>query len=101
MCASSAEVKAANGTAVAGMPEQRAHREQLVECELAMKHVSATGSNVSLQLERRHDVGRYDERPNAGSIAVECLQSVCEQQVCRLPGVCASRGDRRVVNVDG
>jgi hypothetical protein len=87
-------------TVVTGVAEERPHREQLIERELAVKHMTAAQPEFRLKFGRRQNFGGDDQGSNARRVRVERCQGVGQEHVlCHLLGD-ASGSQWRVMRVD-
>ena len=60
-------------------PEQRAHREELVERQLAVMDVSAGQAPLPLQIGRRHHFGVHDQAAHARHVAIQRVEHGAQQ----------------------
>ena len=83
MRARSAQIQAGDRRRVARMAQQRTHREQLVERQLAMEDVSPRQTVVALEVQRRDDLRGEDVRSHAWRVSFEHVEDVAKEAVAR------------------
>src|SRR4029077_20143873 len=71
MGAAAAMVKPLHGAAIVGVAEHRAGREELIECQRAMKDVAAEQSELPLQVERGENLPPQHACRKAGGVSVD------------------------------
>src|SRR6185295_9128996 len=100
MRAPAAQVEPADGCAIARSPQERPHREELVERQLAVKDVAAAESVLSLEVVGCDDLRRDDLLANAGHCVFQHAKRGVEQRVTRARRIGGPKHTRRIVDVD-
>jgi len=94
MRAGAAEEEAANGCAIAGPTDERAHGEKLIEGEFAVGDVAARQTVGLLEIQRRDDAAGEDSGGQVGGVLRESFDDNVSERVA-VGGPIAGGGDLR------